>query len=594
MENDRPEIPGYVIERVLGAGGMATVYLAIQQSFGRPVALKVISQELARNPEFGRRFLREARIVGSLSHPHIVQVHDVGEHSGVFYLAMELFTAGDLRSQIRAPLLESRALEITRQLASALGYAHQKGFVHRDIKPDNVLFRESGEAVLTDFGIARPAHGHGDLTDITQVEAVIGSPKYMSPEQSLGRALDGRSDIYSLGVMLYQMLTGEVPFAGKTLSELSLQRMEKQVPRLPDRRGHLQPLMNGMLAYEREQRFADCEALQRAICDALALGATSSRLPSRAALDATLTGDTDLTHTREQSSQTSTPRVLFRPRFVAALIVGCLAVGMALFMWQRQEPTPLDPVATNPAPLTGISAEMLPDSTAPGATRDAPPTPSPLETPPAEEFFAFSDAANTGLVERQAAFILSHPESVFADMLRVKLASDRALLAALEEQADRGDSRAQLVVSELYDTGWAGERSQARARDYARRAARGGNPFAKYHFAMLVLGAAETDAERREGIQELEQAAEAGFYLAQTVLANYLLEGRLLGSDIDAGLELLEAAGAQGDRNALFNLGRIFDSGLYIQRADPERAQGYFERAAQLGQPQARNYLNEP
>lgn len=571
---------------------MATVYLAIQQSFGRPVALKVISHELASNPEFGRRFLREARIVGSLSHPHIVQVYDVGEHRGVFYLAMELFTAGDLRSQMRAPLSERRALEITWQLASALGFAHQKGFVHRDIKPDNVLFRESGEAVLTDFGIARPAHGQGELTEITLVESVIGSPKYMSPEQSLGHSLDGRSDIYSLGVLLYQMLIGEVPFVGKTVSELSLQRMEKQVPRLPDRFGHLQPLMNGLLAYEREQRFTDCVELQRGIKDILALDTARPRPPSNAAHDVTLTGDTTLTHTREQSSRAGAPDALPTRRAAATLVVVGLALGLAWLTWDRlQEPDLLDPGDATTAQLTGVTAETLPAPTSAGA----PPPPSPaLETPPGEEFFAFYDAVNSGLVERQATFIGSFPDSVFADMLRVKLASDRELLTALKEQADRGDTRAQLVVSELYDTGWAGERSQARARDYARQAAMGDNPFAEYHFAMLVLRAAETDAERREGIQVLEQAANRGFYLAQTVLANYLLEGRLLGRDIDAGLQLLEAAGNQGDRNALFNLGVILDSGLYIERADPERAKGYFERAAQLGHPQARNYLNEP
>ncbi|MEQ8803123.1 MAG: Sel1-like repeat-containing protein kinase family protein, partial [Haliea sp.] len=439
---------------------------------------------------------------------------------------------------------------------------------------------------------ARPAHGQGELTEITLVESVIGSPKYMSPEQSLGQSLDGRSDIYSLGVMLYQMLIGEVPFAGKTVSELSLQRMEKQVPRLPCPLGHLQPLMNGLLAYEREKRFTDCGELQRSIKSILAQDTARPRSPPNAARDTTPTGDTTVTHMREQSPQAGTKGVLPLPLAAVTLVAAGLALGLAGFVWYwLQEPDLIDLENATPAQLTDVTGEALP---APIGADSPPPSSSAPGTPSGEEFFAFYDAVNSGLVERQATFIGRFPESVFADMLRVKLASDRELFTALQEQADRGDTRAQLVVSELYDTGWAGERSQARARDYARRAARGGNPFAEYHFAMLVLSAAGTDAERREGIQVLEQAANQGFYLAQTVLANYLLEGRLLGRDIDAGLKLLEAAGNQGDRNALFNLGVILDSGLYVERAYPERAKGYFERAAQLGHPQARNYLNEP
>lgn len=593
MEENTPDIAGYSIERLLGSGGMAKVYLAIQKSFERRVALKVISRELASNPEFGRRFLREARIVGGLSHPHIVPVYDVGECNGVFYLAMELFAGGDLRDRIVAPLSVQRALEITRQLASALGFAHQKGFIHRDIKPDNVLFRESGEAVLTDFGIARPAHGEGDLTEITQVETVIGSPRYMSPEQAMGYSLDRRSDIYSLGILLYQMLVGELPFAGRTPAELSLQRKEGQMPRLPGRLQHLQALINGTLAYEREARFADCAAVQSAIVDLLAQQPAGARTPSMGPEDITLTGDPHPTQPGEENPRIAAGKLLL-PRYVlASLIVVCVTMGLAWLVWyERPSPSESDTSSSQlpRKPVVATPAEVYLEAT--GAA--LPGQMAALHTPPPEEFFAFHDAVNAGLADLEETFVAAYPESVFADMLRVKLAGDRDLLNSLKQQADGGNSRAQLVLSELYDTGWGGEPNKARALDYARRATTGGNPFSEYHYAMLVLAGAQTDAERREGIRALEQSADKGFYLAQTVLANYLFEGRLLGRDIDEGLRLLEESGNQGDRNALFNLAKILDSGLYLEQAEPEQATRYFERAAQLGKIEAKDYLNEP
>ncbi|MEQ9465232.1 MAG: serine/threonine-protein kinase [Haliea sp.] len=598
MEETTPEITGYTVERLLGAGGMARVYLAIQQSFERRVALKVISRELARTPEFGRRFLREARIVGGLSHPHIVPVYDVGECNGVFYLAMELFTGGDLRNRMRAPLGEQRALEITRQLASALGFAHQKGFIHRDIKPDNVLFRESGEAVLTDFGIARPVHGEGDLTEITQVESIIGSPRYMSPEQAMGYSLDRRSDIYSLGILLYQMLLGEVPFVGKTPAELSLQRKEGQVPRLPENLLHLQPLMNGMLAYERDQRFADCDEVQAAIAQlssARPQGMPSQRArpPSANQEDTTLVGAAKPTPAADAPQPGTSRATLLRPRNLAAALL-CLSLAGLIWFAGQQAPSPTADY-TEPSQLaasTGTATAVAAGTASPEQERPVPA--KTLATPPPQEFFAFHDAVNSGLATAEATFLADYPDSVFADILQVKLTGDAEMFKTMKQQADNGDNRAQLVVSELYDTGWGGELNKPMALDYARQATTGGNAFAEYHYAMLVLAAAQTDAERREGIRALEQSAAKGFYLAQTILANYLFEGQLLGRNIDAGLELLEAAGDQGDRNALFNLARILDSGLYLQQAQPDQAAPYFKRAAQLGKIEARDYLNEP
>ncbi|GAB3274531.1 serine/threonine-protein kinase [Parahaliea aestuarii] len=579
-----PAIPGYTIQRLLGAGGMARVYLAIQQGFERPVALKIILRELASNPEFGRRFLREARIVGGLSHPHIISVYDVGEHEGFYYLAMELLTSGDLRQRMRSVISEREALEIARQVASALGFAHTRGFIHRDIKPDNVLFRDSGEAVVTDFGIARPAHDSAELTEITQVESVIGSPKYMSPEQSLGQPLDGRSDIYSLGVMLYQMLVGELPFTGRTLAELSLQRLQKQVPRMPPALQHLQPLMDGLLAYDRDERFRDCGAVHAALEQVLPGAGTVNSAPARTGSAADPDAETLVdTVATASAGRTSGSRVAALAVLALVVLVGG---GLAWFF----AAVPADDIASA---YQGASAR--PESGSTTADQDSLQAANgPLGIPPPEEFFAFYDAVNAGLADLEQDFVKAFPGSVFTQMLQFKLGQAPEAFAALRQRAAAGNSRAQVVVSELYDTGWGVAQDQSQALAHARQAATSGNAFARYHYAMLLLAQAQNDEQRREGLRALQDSADAGFYLAQTVLGTERLEGQLPGRDIDDGLALLAAAGEQGDRNALFNLARILDAGLYGQTADPERARDYFRQAAALGHPGAKSYLEDP
>lgn len=248
------EIPGYKILRELGRGGMATVYLAIQESFGREVALKVMAPHLAAEPEFANRFTSEARMVAVLSHPHIVTVYDVGHHQNYHYMAMEYHTGGDLGTRIeRGEVTPTEALRITRQLADALSLAHSKGVVHRDIKPDNVLFRShNDDAILTDFGIARNMQAESQLT---QIGSTVGTPKYMSPEQARGLKVDGRADIYSLGIMLYEMLTGRPPFSATDTISLAIKHCQEPVPPLSENLRRYQPLLDRMLAKDVKNRF---------------------------------------------------------------------------------------------------------------------------------------------------------------------------------------------------------------------------------------------------------------------------------------------------------------------------------------------------
>lgn len=245
-------IPGYQILREIARGGMATVYLAIQECFDREVAIKVLFPTPHSAEEFGERFVREAKIVAQLSHPHIVGVHDVGEVHGYYYIAMDYFPGNDLKEMISTGLPVLKTLKIVKEIASALQYAHLKGFIHRDVKPQNVFFREDGSAVLGDFGIAVQTNLS---TQITQSGKVIGTPVYMSPEQARGEEIDGRADLYALGVMFYEMLVGEVPFYADDPIAVGIKHVEEPVPLLPDMLMRLQPILDHLMEKQPEFRY---------------------------------------------------------------------------------------------------------------------------------------------------------------------------------------------------------------------------------------------------------------------------------------------------------------------------------------------------
>lgn len=238
-------IPGYKILRKIGDGGMSTVYLAIQLSVGREVALKILSPELRTDPSFGDRFFREANIVGTLSHPNIISIYDVGKEGEHYYIAMDYLPGVSCSERIKAGDLSTKdILGIVKNIASALDYAHERGFIHCDVKPDNILFRHDGSAVLTDFGIATSTGGSKE----PGIKSVAGTPHYMSPEQTQGKPIDGRSDLYSLGILFYEMLTGELPYKGKDAIALAVKHLTAPVPNMPNEHKVFQALINRMLA----------------------------------------------------------------------------------------------------------------------------------------------------------------------------------------------------------------------------------------------------------------------------------------------------------------------------------------------------------
>jgi len=213
----------YRIKRELGAGGMARVYLAHDVRHDRLVAIKVMRPDVAHTVG-AERFLREIHLAARLSHPHILPLHDSGEAEGLLFYVMPNVDGPSLRERMKAvgKLPINEAVRITQEVAGALDYAHRHGVVHRDIKPENIMLHE-GRALVTDFGIGK-AVGAVEGAVFTQSGTTVGTPAYMSPEQAAGESVDGRSDIYSLGCVLYEMLTGEPPFTGPTVQAVIAKR----------------------------------------------------------------------------------------------------------------------------------------------------------------------------------------------------------------------------------------------------------------------------------------------------------------------------------------------------------------------------------
>ncbi|HXD84615.1 MAG TPA: bifunctional serine/threonine-protein kinase/formylglycine-generating enzyme family protein [Rudaea sp.] len=251
------EVPGYQIKREIGVGGMASVHLAVQTSLEREVALKVMSPALAADPAFSKRFLQEARMLASLAHPNIVAVYDVGVTPGqLHYFSMQYLPGGDFSSRVDRGIDERELVLTLAGVARALGYAHQRGYVHRDVAPGNVLYDANGNPVLTDFGIALATVTGGH---ITSSGFSVGTSHYMSPEQARGGDVDARSDIYSLGVLAYFGLARKPPYDGADGFAVAYAHVFEPIPRLPAEHAHWQSLIDRALAKDPKDRYADTE-----------------------------------------------------------------------------------------------------------------------------------------------------------------------------------------------------------------------------------------------------------------------------------------------------------------------------------------------
>ena len=370
-----PAIPGYRIEKELGRRRMATVYLAVQESLQRPVALKVMKAALAADEEFAERFVREARTAASLQHSSIVAIHDAGQAGHHSYIAMEYVAGGELKDRLRAGAMEEvAAVTVIRQIAAGLNYAHGKGFVHRDVKPENILFREDGTAVLSDFGIARAI---GSATRMTGTGMSIGTPHYMSPEQARGRNVDGRSDLYALGVVFQELLTGRVPFYAQDSFAVGLMHINESPPELPVHLSQYQPILDHLLAKDPDDRYQNGAELIEGL-DHIEKGNSPKAARSATRVIKSTdrrSGITDHGKGREQNSRAG----LYWGLGGAALAT---VLGVGVYFWQNQ--------ATSPTAIGGGTSPDVqavpatPESTTP-EPRTLNPEPAPSSLPASPE-----------------------------------------------------------------------------------------------------------------------------------------------------------------------------------------------------------------
>jgi tRNA A-37 threonylcarbamoyl transferase component Bud32 len=256
----------YEIKSELGRGGMATVYRAYDPLFDREVALKVLPREMLHDPQFRSRFDRELKIVAGLEHPAIVPVYDVGEEDGQPYFVMRYMNGGSLAAEIEKGRFSIEdAARIIEKVAHGLAYAHKKGVVHRDLKPDNILFDDTGAPFISDFGVAKLTESTSSLTG----SGVIGTPAYMSPEQAQGVEIDSRSDVYGLGVIVYQMLSGQQPYIADTPMGVVVKHITEPVPEilktLPTLPYEVDQLIKTSMAKDKAKRYATAVDLSKAL-----------------------------------------------------------------------------------------------------------------------------------------------------------------------------------------------------------------------------------------------------------------------------------------------------------------------------------------
>ncbi|HUP35063.1 MAG TPA: serine/threonine-protein kinase, partial [Candidatus Limnocylindria bacterium] len=371
----------------LGQGGMATVYKAYQPSLEREVALKVLRPGFAQDAQFLERFEREAKSIGRLRHPHIVQVFDFDTSGGQYVLAMEFLEGGTLATRLDLLRAEGRRLEpeeavrIIGEVAGALGYAHQQGVVHRDIKPSNVMLTRQDWAVVTDFGIARIL----DTTSHTQTGVGIGTPEYMSPEQGQGQEVDHRADIYSLGVLAYELLVGRVPFHADTPLAVIYMHVHDPLPLPSSANAAVGPQVERVLlkalAKDREQRFASAPDLGEALRAALDADSAGGLLPTMTIRKGGQPAPARHSQAAAGAAPGARPLLTSRPLVLGAagaLLIAAIA-GAALVSGVRPLATPTTAPSTAPtaiatvggaAPTAAASASATPGSD-PGIPRGA-------------------------------------------------------------------------------------------------------------------------------------------------------------------------------------------------------------------------------
>jgi tRNA A-37 threonylcarbamoyl transferase component Bud32 len=446
------EIPGYKILGTLGKGGMATVYLAIQESFDRKVAIKVMSPQLAEDPSFGERFQREARIVSQMKHPNIVTVYDVGVVDDHYYLAMEYVEGKELHRRFKEMSLAEK-IKAVKDIAAALNYAGNKGYVHRDVKPENVMLcDEDGRAILMDFGIAKTTDSDHS---VTKTGMAIGTPYYMSPEQAQGHLVDKRSDIYSLGIMFFQMLTGRVPYDADSQVAIGIKHITEPIPFLSKELRVFQPIIDKVMAKDPEERYQNGAEL---IKDLEKVDITDAGEVDGAQHQEVLPASGTDPHAATVLGETTPPPAAKKNNSFVVLALALVVLLLAGGGWYLSRPQPQEVVqviaSAPPAPVVDQPAQPVQPA------HSAPATPAPVIDLHSDQNNKQDDKAK---IDAQQDAVNVEKEKQEADARKAaelkeqEEKEERAKAAALKEQEE------QARAAEL-------ERQQEQARTEKERA----------------------------------------------------------------------------------------------------------------------------
>jgi serine/threonine protein kinase len=379
MSPDLPQLFGnrYRVDGLIAEGGMARVYQGTDTVLGRTVAIKVLSASLAMDPAFVARFQREAQSVASLNHPNLVGVYDIGAEGDYHYIVMEYVQGSTLDAVIRqyAPLDAGRVVAIASSVCEGLGAAHMKGIIHRDVKPANIMVEPGGKVKVMDFGIAKSGtDGH------TQVGAVLGTVKYLAPEQAYGRPLDERADIYALGCVMYEMLTGRPPIDGDSLMEIAHKLASEQPPPPsalnPEVPAHLDRIVMRALAKDPDDRYSSTASMALDLRDEVPMAAGAVPAATAVATSSPTVVQSAGDRTRVMQQRTVEPPP---PRHWGLLAAALLLLAGGAYFLLTNLLGGTDPPA--PAPTPSLELSVAPASPTPSPTPSRSPTPSPSPTP---------------------------------------------------------------------------------------------------------------------------------------------------------------------------------------------------------------------
>lgn len=564
-------IVNYEITGELGRGGMGVVYKATEVTLHREVALKILAPHRSGKSEFLARFLQEARAIAQLNHPNVVTIYQIGEHGDSPFIAMEYLKGQELDRLIasRGRLPPAEALSVARQIASALGAAHELGIVHRDIKPHNVMVDPRGHVKVMDFGVAKLGEAMSSV--VTSDGQLLGTPAYMAPEQFQFDEIDGRADLYALGVVLYLCLTGRVPFDGESPMAVMYRVLNEAPPPLGDEfPADLRALVERALARNPEDRFQTAEAFQAAI-DAIQLAphsvAGASGTASGGADAATMVLDREELAAPATTTGTFSFSSLGRRfwRLPPGVRFGVGAAALLLLVVLLASAFRDDkPAASGPGTPSRVVLERIERSRAEPVAR------------PSVDLTPESMARAVGLYSGAAGY--------------VNEVDARSILGAFEQA---GDPLGAMWLGWMQAGGRCGfapnpeegARRASRVLDEVRQLAREDeNPHAQFLLGAALAEGLGVEADPAAGKKWIERAAEAAHPVAMNYLGSMYRRG--VGTEENAGFALLwfQRAAAAGSVDAMNHLGELYLVNRDVKRAD-ELAFNWFHRAADMGSP---------